>query len=89
MFAVADQLDAAGIGTRVLALETDEVKTVFESGRVHLALMAWTSEDDRAAWAALAGEANVIDLYSLPISYKALPEFTITITPGGWPLASR
>ncbi|MBI5669060.1 MAG: hypothetical protein HZC41_13730 [Chloroflexi bacterium] len=61
----------------------------FASGAAQLALVVWTSPDDRAEWEARIGAANVFPLYTLPISYLAVPGLTISYTPTGWPLPGR
>ena len=67
----------------------DEIAARLSSGQIHLALVAWTASEQRETWVTRLSSANVIDLYTIPISYLALPELTITFTQGGWPLATR
>jgi hypothetical protein len=86
---IADQLQAAGIESRVFALTADETRRLFDANRLNLALVSWTTADERQTWVTRAGEINVIDLYLLPISYRAVPDLTISISPGGWPLPTR
>lgn len=87
--AVIDQLAAANFEGKTAFLEADTLQTVVEANQVHLAVIHWTTQEDRAGWVEQMGGENVIDLYTTPISYLALPELTVNITRGGWPLASR
>jgi hypothetical protein len=57
--------------------------------RTHIAIITWAATEEHAAWVERAGDENVIDLFTLPISYWAAPDLSITFTPGGWPLATR
>jgi uncharacterized protein YeaC (DUF1315 family) len=84
----AEQLTALGITTRVVPLEQDEAQSSFQQNQFHLAFISWTSLEQRGEWAGLNGEENVIDMYTLPISYWAVPELKITLTENGWPLAT-
>ncbi len=52
----------------------------------HLLLVGWTAPETRQAWVERAGDSNVIDLYSLPISYRAAEGLRVTFAPGGFPL---
>lgn len=61
-----------------------------ETQPYHLLLVQWANPEDREQWAVIFGEATqVIDLYSLPISYWVEPEIEIEFTPGGWPIPSQ
>jgi hypothetical protein len=81
---IKNQLAAIGIIGQPIPLSD----SVWE--RTHLAIIIWTTPGERAEWVERAGgESNVIDLYSLPISYWTAPGLTITFTPGGWPLTAR
>lgn len=82
-----DALRRAGIGAQVSAIPPDQVVSLFEAGRLHLAFVRWSDEAGRAAWAA---RGIVIDLYALPIVYRASPDIEVTgFTPDGLPLARR
>lgn len=83
------QLRAAGFESAMLMLTEAKIREGFANGWLHLAFIVWTTSETRAAWVEDVGEANVIDLYLVPISYKALPGLDITFTPGGWPVARR
>ena len=49
----------------------------------HLALIRWIGDSPPADWT----RADIVTLYSLPVSYQAIPELDITFSPTGWPLA--
>ncbi|NWG16342.1 MAG: hypothetical protein HXY41_06870 [Chloroflexi bacterium] len=82
-------LCAAGIRVNVTQKTPETLNSALETGQVHLALIVWTTPDERAAWAARAGAANLVDLYAVPIGYQAVPGLNITFTPSGWPIANR
>lgn len=86
---ITRQLAAANIEAQSLALTTDQIHTAFSEGRIQLALVTWTLPEQQQQWRDLFGAQYTLDLYDLPISYRALPELIISFTPGGWPLASR
>jgi hypothetical protein len=89
VFQVAEQLAAANVETRLAVMTNAEIRTAFETGNIQLALVTWTTPDEQAAWQALFGEQYAINLYSLPVSYRAIPELVITLSPDGWPMAAR
>ncbi|MBZ0302261.1 MAG: hypothetical protein K8J31_21110 [Anaerolineae bacterium] len=60
------------------------------SGATSLALVTWTTAEQRSAWVTQVGsEGQVLDLFALPISYWAIPGLTIRFSPQGWPIAER
>ena len=83
---VAAQLEAINVQTRLLARPNEEIQTALETGRIQMALVTWTTTEQQAEWRSLFGAAYTVDLYNLPISYLAVPELSISFTPGGWPL---
>ena len=86
---IITQLQAAGIQARLSPMGESEIRKAFDEGYIQAALIAWKSPEERTEWVDRFGDVNVIDLYSIPISYIAVPELRITFTPGGWPLPSR
>lgn len=85
----AAALQAARIGTQPAQMTAEALNSALETGQIHLALIVWTTPDERAAWAERAGAANLVDLYTVPIGYQAAPGLNITFTPSGWPIANR
>jgi hypothetical protein len=83
---VANDLEAAGIQVRLWLMRQKEMSGAFDEGLIQGALIAWKTPEERAEWVERFGEANVIDFYSIPISYLAIPGMEVTFTPGGWPL---
>lgn len=62
---------------------------LYDRQRAHLLLIAWYTDDERRAWETRVGAENVIDLYTLPISYRAASDLDITFTDDGFPLGTR
>jgi hypothetical protein len=81
------QLRAAGFVTASSALTLAEAESAFTAGTADL-LVIGAGDAAIESWRANAGAANVIDLYTLPISYRAIPGLALTFTPSGWPLPS-
>lgn len=52
----------------------------------HLRVNVWHEAGTRATLTETYGEENVIDLYTLPISYRAAPDLDVTFTADGWVL---
>lgn len=73
----------------VYARQADDALAAFETNQANLALITWSTPEERATWEKREGDANVIPLYTLPISYLAVEGLTITFTPSGWPVAHR
>lgn len=82
-------LQRVSIDSQWGTLTVEALEAALRAARLHLALVLWTTAEERAAWATLVDEAQIIDLYSLPISYLAIDGLSISFTPGGWPLATR
>jgi hypothetical protein len=62
---------------------------MFNAGLFHIALITWATPEQRRTWTDLAGDTNVFDLFTLPISYLAVDGLNINFAPDGFPLASR
>jgi hypothetical protein len=86
---VMEQLRAFGIRAEAVALDAAALTTNLNDGSVQIALIAWVSADERQVWVNAVGAANVIDLFSVPISYIAIEGLSITFTPAGWPLVEE
>jgi hypothetical protein len=83
---IAEQLVSVGINSRLSVITKDDLNTAFDGGIIQAAFITWETPDERQAWVSRFGDANVIDLYTVPISYLAVRDLTITFTPGGWPI---
>lgn len=83
---LAGSLDGFGLVIRLMQVSEAALPAAVEGGQAHLALVAWTTPDERAAWVERVGDTNVADLYSLPIGYLAVPGLNLSFTPSGWPL---
>lgn len=86
---IAAQFEAVNIDIRLRVFSLDVLLNALETGEIQAALAVWTTPEQRERWAQQFGAENVIDLYTLPISYLAVDDLTIRFTPGGWPLAER
>jgi hypothetical protein len=86
---VAEQLQKAGIQAQLLALAEAEVGSAFEEGRIQAALITWTILEERQDWINRFGNDNVIDLYTIPISYIATEGLKLEFTLGGWPIPAQ
>jgi hypothetical protein len=86
---IAVQLAEVNIEVRLRALTDDQLADAFADGSVDLALIRWTTPENRQRWADLFGSARVIDLYTLPVSYLAAPEIDVQFSASGWPIPAR
>lgn len=88
--AVMQQLDNANL--EIIPIEiasTSEAETMLAENRVHLLLVHWKTEDERLRWVERVGENQVIELYTLPISYVAVEGVNVSFTENGWAVGSR
>jgi hypothetical protein len=83
--AIAAQFTERNIDLHIIESESD----VLAKNRAHLILALWTEDAQRTAWIEQVGEQNVVDLFTLPISYLASDELHITFTEYGWPVPAR
>jgi hypothetical protein len=58
-------------------------------GRWPLVVFVWTTAAEKQAWIEQVGAANVIDLYSVPVSFNSVAGLTISFAENGFPLAAR
>ncbi len=82
--ALAEQMRAAGIFARLIVVE--DTGTALETGLVQAAVIVWAGETERARWAETYGAEHITDLYTTPISYRAVEALTPTFSAHGWPL---
>lgn len=71
---------------RLDALTAADLRRALDEGRAQLVL-ARIADDELAEWQTRYGAAQVIPLYRVPLSYRAVPELTVTARADGWPLA--
>lgn len=86
---ISEQFSRLRIDLQTIVITVAQLQTALKAGEVQLGLFAWTTAEERQQWEAEFGEANIIDLFTVPISYRAVPGLNVTFTPGGWPLAAR
>ena len=86
---IAAQLAVENLDVQSTKLTNDEIRTAFADGRIHLALVTWTTPEQQQQWRDFFGAEFTRELYNLPISYLALPDLPVSFTPGGWPVVSR
>jgi hypothetical protein len=86
---LAAQLAAAGIDSRIVPLEPDDLRAALVAGDVQVGLFTWANPAQREEWTSTLPDALAQDLYTLPISYRASDAVFVTISPAGWPLAAR
>ncbi|MCU0511422.1 MAG: hypothetical protein MUE40_02515 [Anaerolineae bacterium] len=86
-----DQLPAQwqAAGLRVSGAAGTDLEDDFTAGRAQLLVIAWGTPEERADWVARAGAEQVIDLYTLPVSYRAAAALTLEFTPDGFPVGRR
>lgn len=61
-------------------------ETVLSANQAHLILFLWAQESERAEWANQVGEENVIDLWTMPISYIVSEGLAIEFNENGLPI---
>lgn len=85
---VIEQLAAANIEVQSTLLGVNRIRDAFADNSLQAALVIWALPVEREGWVQRYGADNVIDLYSVPLSYKADPNLTVNLTPSGFPLVS-
>lgn len=70
-------------------MAADAALAGYANDELHLVIVGYTLDSDRAVWVERAGAENVIDLFSLPISYLAAPGITVSFSAGGYPVPGR
>ncbi len=83
---VIDQLEATNLKVQSSLLYTNEIREALIDGSIQAALVFWTLPIERDGWVQRYGAENVVDLYSVPISYKVNPNWSVNLTPNGFPL---
>jgi len=84
-----DQWATNGVRVQEASAAHDDLVSLYEQQRAHLFLIAWYTAEERQEWAARVGAENVIDLYTLPISYHAASDLEIRFTKDGFPIGTR
>ena len=87
--AVADALRAVRIGAILTNAGESDFGPTLDTSAPHLILAGWTNDNQKQSWIARAGEVNVVELYTVPISYLAVDGLQISYAPGGFPVATR
>lgn len=86
---IAAQLAEHGVDVSLQATSNNQIRNRFDAQQINAALIVWGLETDRQQWVERFGEDNIIDLYRLPISYRAVDTVTVDFSSVGLPLISR
>lgn len=88
--ALLEQIAAAGFVVQPLVLQASELGAAFDDGQADMVLFVYGIESERALWESrITGGGALIDLYTLPISYRAADGVAVTFSPRGYPLVNR
>ena len=79
---LVNQFASLSIDLRVIELS----ETVFEDNQAHLILFMWAQESERAERVSQVGEDNIIDLWTMPISYLNNGAVPVEFTENGIPI---
>jgi len=82
---IISQFSEVNIDVQSKQMTFKALQADFASGDVHLGLILIKSPEQQQEWITQIGEANVINLYSVPISYQVLPELDVSFTDYGIP----
>ena len=74
----------ASLSMDVRLIEVSE--TVLVDNQAHLILFIWADENERAGWVSQVREENIIDLWTIPISYLNNGEVRVEFTENGIPI---
>ena len=85
---VVAQLGVVNVDVQIQLFANSDILESFGNQETQVALITWITAEDRQVWVDRFGANNVIDLYSLPISYRAVDGLQISINENGLPLAS-
>ncbi len=67
----------------------DMSESGFDDNQAHLALFLWTRDNERDVLASQVGDENIIDLFTLPISYIARDDIAVDFSENGIPILSQ
>jgi hypothetical protein len=84
-----DQWGASGVRVQEATATRADMADLYGQKRAHLFLIGWYTPEERQTWEDRVGAENMIDLYSLPISYQAASDLDVTFTDDGFPLGVR
>ncbi|MDX2078337.1 MAG: hypothetical protein SFZ02_18035 [bacterium] len=73
------------IETRSIPISLDNRLIALQTGEIDLMLVSWFTDSEKSEWVALVGEENLLPLFTVPISYIARPDLTISLSPQGLP----
>ncbi|MEO1288523.1 MAG: hypothetical protein AAFV93_12205 [Chloroflexota bacterium] len=75
------QFSALSLDMRLVPLRDG----IIAENQAHLALFLWADDSERDAWVALVGEENIVDLWTMPISYITSGDVAIEFSETGIP----
>ena len=82
---LASQFAVLSMDMRLIELS----ETVLVDNQAHLILFIWSHEGERAGWVSQVGEGNIIDLWTMPISYLNNSAVTVEFTENGIPIPAQ
>lgn len=76
------QFSARSIALRLINID----EAVFGENQAHLAIFLWSQDSERETWISEVGAENIIDLWTIPISYISSSELPLSFTENGLPI---
>jgi len=76
------QLSQLALDVRLIEISD----TVLSDNQAHMLLFMWSQESERATWSAQVGDENVIDLWTMPISYVTAEGIQVEFNENGLPI---
>lgn len=86
---VAAMLTAAGLQIRVLPVTTESVERVLRTDRAHVLLTACPDPVACEVLRDQAGSLPMVTVMTLPVSYQAVDDLSVTFTTWGFPVGTR
>ncbi|MEQ8672673.1 MAG: hypothetical protein RLP44_26090 [Aggregatilineales bacterium] len=86
---ISSQFSAVNIDTRAEPLSLQDIRNGLQNNMLQIGVVVWSSEDERNSWMTEFPDATLLDLYSLPISYLVVPEYTVEFGTLNFPIITR
>lgn len=87
--AIPDQLSQINIDNRAESMSLDAIRDSLRTNALQIGIVVWSDESERNSWIEDFPDATILDLYTLPLSYVVVPDYTINSGALGFPVINR
>ncbi len=86
---IPNQFSLINIDNRAETMSLDDIREALRTNALQIGIVVWSDDSEHNTWAEDFPDATILDLYTLPLSYVVVPDYTINSGALGFPIINR